>query len=168
MNATAAFNCRLTHYHRNYRRITKQLRKSHHLKIVMNIPVLETGISKQPKKMQNSQHQPEPESSDETLKPYGDFGRSQRRSKGSYQRKRTKKERSKKKKKKKKNLKRMKMPLYLKYCVRSSSVIRSSHALLVFARYYALDLLTTIGFADKINIIIKQTRNKKNTILLAK
>ena len=28
----------------------------------MNIPVLETGISKQPKKMQNSQHQPETES----------------------------------------------------------------------------------------------------------
>ena len=81
----------------------------------MNIPVLETGISKQPK-----QHQPETESSDETLNPnllYGDFGRSQRRSKGSYQRKRTKKERSKKKKKKKKNLKRMKMPLYLKYSI---------------------------------------------------
>ena len=136
----------------------------------MNIPVLETGISKQPKKMQNSTN-PNQSHSDETLKPtvlYGDFGRSQRRSKGSYQRKRTKKERSKKKKKKKKNLKRMKMPLYLKYCVRSSSVIRSSHALLVFARYYALDLLTTTGFADKINIIIKQTRNKKNTILLAK
>ena len=108
----------------------------------MNIPVLETGISKQPKKMQNSQHQPEPESSDETLKPYGDFGRSQRRSKGSYQRKRTKKERSKKKKKKKKNLKRMKMPFVLEVLC---TILVCNTLVTCFTRICAL--LCT-GFAD--------------------